>query len=469
MNPNNADLPTADPNVHTEPPSAASRRWEELLAHVPDRDAWLAAQPKAQQDIGLVHDGEPVVTVARPELLAAADVARDQAVVDAVSAGLIAAGNLLLDKPDLEQRYFGDWLHEHGLAELVRLDTGTPDQIVHGRFDGVRGPDGLRLLEFNGGLPGGAMPADAGANYLASWPFFDEFTAEYSVTLPTVRADLVRAWISTWHQFGGSGTPTLVVALPDELRALALPSIAHFESVIADAGLQLHIVDPGKLEFSGSRLRLDGEPVDLVLRAFFTSMLTALGQRVSGLLDALRAGAVCMVSSFKAGMYGHKGLFAVLTDPQIDLGLSEEQRSLINGHMPWTRMAEDTEVVTPQGQPVPLHEFVMDHRESLVLKPVAGFGGAGVLLGWEQQADQWASAFIQAVAHGGFIVQERVPLTMADLPGLEPGLPRRQLNLDHNPVVAGGQISGYFVRASAGGITNVTGGAGSVVPSLTLD
>lgn len=449
-------------------PRRAADRWDTLVSAIPDIDDWTARALAQQEAAGLFHDGRATIRVARPEFITDAERRRDREIVAAAAAGLVAAGERVLADPDWERRYFGSWLADPMVAQLCRIDPGYSDKIVLGRFDGVHGSDGLQIMEFNGGLPGGAMPADEGARYMAGWPVFPEFTAGFDVALPRVREAVVAAWIDTWHDFGGSGVPRTVVALPDELRDLVLPSLSTFDEAVSAAGLQLEVVDPGRLQHAAGRLRLDGEPVDLVVRAFFTSMFAALGARLDGLLAALRAGEVCMIASIQSGVFGNKALFALLTDPEVELDVTARQRQLIVEHLPWTRMVADGQVVLPDGSRGDLRQYALTHRDELVVKPTAGYGGTGVELGWEHGEESWAKIFDSAMVSGSAIVQQRIALVSRDIPMLAPGLPRQTLNVDHNPMYCRGEVPGYYIRASSGGITNVTGGHGSLVPALHI-
>lgn len=456
-------MPSNDPRSRR-----ARDRWDELLLTIPDPDAWAQAAIDGQQAVGLFHDGSAALRVARPEFISSSEWAHDQQAVAAVQQGLVAAGERVLADPELEQRYFGGWLASPLIAELCRIDPGYPGRIVLGRFDGVRTETGIRFLEFNGGLPGGAMPADVGPRYMTDWPIFASFAEEHPVAVPEVRRAVVSAWIDTWHSFGGAGLPRTVIAVPDELRQLVLPSLREFDEAIAAVGLPVQVLDPGALDYRNGRLRTEAGPVDLVVRAFFTSMFDTLGDRLDGLLSAVRAGDVCMIASIQSGIYGNKALFAALTDPELDLGLSAAQTGLLRSHLPWTRMVGDERTITPDGDSAALRDYTLAHRESLVIKPTAGFGGAGVELGWEHTPESWERAFDDARLAGAAIVQQRVAIGQEAYPMLAAGLPTQSLIVDHNPLVCSGTVPGYYIRASEGGITNVTGGHGSIVPAFRL-
>jgi hypothetical protein len=141
--------------------------WRALQEKVPDSAAWVESVMAAQQDAGFVYHGKPMLEVAEPTFVTASQVAADQHAAEAVVASLVAAGRLLLDDRHLQNTYIPGWLDGVPDADLFSLPSGYAQPIVFGRLDGVRTPDGLHFLEFNGGLPGGILPADGSADLLA--------------------------------------------------------------------------------------------------------------------------------------------------------------------------------------------------------------------------------------------------------------------------------------------------------------
>lgn len=137
-----------------------------------------------------------------PQLLTEAELADDQAVASAVVATLVAAGRQLLADPALQNRYTPGWLDGVPDADLFSVPAGYPDPIVFGRLDGVRTPEGLRVLEFNGGLPGGILPADASAALMAGTDIAEQFGQRHPFRTMTAGDAVLDAMVRTWHDFG---------------------------------------------------------------------------------------------------------------------------------------------------------------------------------------------------------------------------------------------------------------------------
>lgn len=450
----------------TESNSEAVATWRALLAA--QSDEWLAGVERGQRDAGLTYKGRTVMTVAEPSFVREATLSADQVAVTAVLAALVAAGEAVIKDPALQRRYLGSWLASQPDPDLFAVPTGYPDPIVWGRLDGTRTDDGLAFLEFNGGLPGGATPADLSARVMASWPVAEEFGAQQPFRTLTSAAAMVATIKATWHAFGGSGVPFVAIGLPRELTEIAASSLTYLAAVAAEHDVDVVVADPGDLRHEAARLRLAGRPVDVLFRGFFTTMVEYLGDRLDGIRAALRAGELCMITSMRSGLFGFKSMFAAITDPEVDLALPATTLTTARAHLPWTRLVVPGPITTPDGSRVDLVDYAAADRDQLVIKPAEGFGGAGVELGWNHTNDSWRAALSAALAAVGTVLQVRVPMAPEEFSVLAPGFPVRPFTTDHNPIVSGGRIAGYYVRVTPeAGVTNVTTGAG-IAPTFIL-
>ena len=70
--------------------------------------------------------------------------------------------------------------------------------------------------------------------------------------------------------------------------------------------------------------------------------------------------------------------------------------------------------------------FILEHRERFVLKANDEYGGKGIILGWETDAERWVQA-MQTALDEPFVVQERVAVPKEGYPTLQrwPGADQR--------------------------------------------
>jgi hypothetical protein len=185
------------------------------------------------------------------------------------------------------------------------------------------------------------------------------------------------------------------------------------------------------------------------------------------LTTALRHDAVCMVNSFRSELTGHKALFALVTDPKMELGLTRTERDVVDRHVPWGRLLDDVSTTGPDGDTIDLLAWVERRRDELVLKPSHAAAGRGVVLGWETDEAAWLQAIDESL-DGDHVVQQRLTLPMRRFPLAADGFPEVDLIEDTDPFVFSGSLGSFISRLSGGGLTNVSAG-GSLTPTVIVD
>src|SRR3989304_5035398 len=152
---------------------------------------------------------------------------------------------------------------------------------------------------------------------------------------------------------------------------------------------------------------------------------------------------------------------AVLSDERNAHLFDAQERQAIDAHIPWTRRVEERRTVF-RGLPVDLVPLILEHHEQFVLKANDEYGGRGITLGWETDAETWERTVVAAVAEPT-VVQERVLLPREPFPSMIDG--RLQIfdrMLDIDPfIVYGATAEGCVTRPSTASLLNVTVGGGS--------
>jgi hypothetical protein len=223
-------------------------------------------------------------------------------------------------------------------------------------------------------------------------------------------------------------------------------------------GWEASCVDPRELRFEQGELRAAGRPVDAVFRdaldELFCGEFAVGGQ---ALLAAVRAGAVVVMNPFVAALADDKSLLEALSTPGRWGG---ETAAVLAAHVPWTRVVRPREVEW-EGARVSLEALLRGRRDALVLKPVDGFGGYGVVVGPFAAAAEWAAAVDAALAKpGSTVVQRYHPLPRARVPLLDGADVRwEEAFVVHSLWFCPG-LAGAFCRASARPVVNVHQGGG---------
>jgi glutathionylspermidine synthase len=241
------------------------------------------------------------------------------------------------------------------------------------------------------------------------------------------------------------------------------PSVPEFR-IICDAARQAGIdalhATLDDVEYDGSLLRVQGEPVHLVYRR---ALLEDLPE--GDLIAAARDRRAAVVNPFRARVANNKKLFALLADPRFSHLVVDSERAVIAETIPWTRVLREGREHYGDWV-VDLLAFVSDNRERLVMKPASDYGGHGVSLGMETEQAEWDRLIEEHHAAGDYVVQEYVPVPEEMFPTVEGGHVQMRLKrFNINPFGIGGRYAGMITRISDQAVINVSAGGG-LLPSV---
>jgi hypothetical protein len=346
---------------------------------------------------------------------------------------------------------------------LIRLDPGYPRPLRICRLDAFLQGYDVKFLEFNADSPAGIGYTDVlyeGLRRAIELPRVNaEFETSYAPMLPPLVETLLDAYRSLREARDDlPERPTL--ALVDVEGSPAVPEFRITCDAARRAGLEALHCTLGQLEYDGSLLHADGEPVHLVYRR---ALLEDLPE--GDLIAAARDRRAAVVNPFRARVANNKKLFALLQDPRFVHLVEERERQVIDETIPWTRVLRDARVRYGEWV-VDLLPFVSDNRERLVLKPASDYGGHDVALGMETPQSHWDRLVEEHQRAGDFVVQEYVPVPEEMFPTVEHGHVQMRLKrFNINPFGIGGRYAGTITRISDQAVINVSAGGG-LLPSV---
>jgi hypothetical protein len=442
-------------------PELAERRWTELLAGHDGCGAWLAERQIQRR---LVSDGQPLCTVSRPVMMTSDDFERQRRVVRLLVRALRRARDHVVAHrttlPGLGR--YREWIDELLALEVADVDHG---EVI--RLDTFAEGGSLHVVEANCDIPGGTGHADGIAALFEELPFWPQFADEHGARIVALQPHLFETLAQAWRSWGRGGAEPHLGVVGWHGRAAAVDDIMRLTTEgAAAAGFDVRSVEVSELEWRPPRLLAAGHPVDLVFRVMLSEWAVDDLAALRPLIEALRHDAVCMVNSFRSELMGHKSLMALLTDPDIDLGLPPDERAAVDAHVPWGRIVSDRTTLGPDGELVELLDWMEREQQHLVIKPTHSARGHGVVLGWETDAGGWREA-VDRAADGDHVVQRRVRLPMGTFPLLD-GTSTAAFVEDTDPFVFDGEIATFMSRLSRGGLTNVSAGA-SLTPTVIVE
>lgn len=413
---------------------------------------------------GLYFGDRPICTVLRPRFLTPEQYRALREGVDQVMRPFRTAYAAALANPAVRAQ-FGllDWEEQ-----LLGSGPGYRNPSPASRLDAFFLAGGLRFTEYNAETPAGSAYNDTLSTVFYGLPVMREFLRAYDVRPLPARHGVLHVLLDAYRQWsGGSAPPRL--AILDWREVPTYSEFLLFREYFRSQGLECEIADPREVEYRGGKLWSGDLHVTLIYKRVLLSELVEREGLESPVVRAVRDGAVCMVNPFQCKVLHKKTSLAVLSDERNAGLFTAGELRAIEAYIPWTRRVEERRSQFRRRE-IDLIPFILEHRESLVLKPSDDYGGAGIVLGWEVDPSTWEQALRKALAMP-FVVQERVPLPFEPFPSMADGRVQfRDRMLDTAPFVAYGEYAdGCLTRLSSAALLNVTAGGGSTVPTFVVE
>src|SRR5438477_5503961 len=210
-------------------------------------------------------------------------------------------------------------LAELGLTEiereLVKIDPGYRAVSPTARLDSFLTDEAYSFVELNGESPAGIAYADAAYEIFERLPVMKSFSETYNVRRFEGRPLMLKVLIDCYEEFlGRKADRAPQIAIVDLKGMPTQKEFELFREYFEAQGHPSIIASPDELEFSDNKLRVGDFEIDIVYKRLLVNEYLPIMDQQPALLDAYRAGAVCMVNSFRSKIIHKKDLFAVLTD-----------------------------------------------------------------------------------------------------------------------------------------------------------
>jgi len=438
----------------------AVARYHDLLTNQELAEASRALLDEGLERARLIFGGRRLSPYLRPHFVSETDFARISRICETVWSAIqkvkdaAVAGPKVIDALGLTEIEY----------ELISIDPGYVAVSPTARLDSFLTQSAYSFVELNGESPAGIAYADAAYDIFSSLPVMKEFAHDYNVRPMYGRRLMLDVLLSSYEEFlGRKPDRPPRIAIVDLAGVPTVKEFELFRDFFEQAGYPSVICTPQELEFRNGRLSVAGKEIDIVYKRLLVNEYLPIMDDYPALLDAYRAGAICMVNSFRSKLIHKKALFAVLTDPRHAELFSADELEAIRSHVPWTRMVKD-ERTDYFGRNVNLLDFIRADGERMVLKPNDDYGGHGITIGWNVDQRGWDEAINDALANGDYLVQERVPTARETFPALtdDGRIEFAEQLVDLDPLLFNGKVGSAFTRLSFTELANVSSGGGMV-------
>jgi hypothetical protein len=438
----------------------AVARYHDLLANQDLAESSRALLDEGLEKAKLIFGGRRLSPYLRPHFVTETDFARICQICETVWSAIQKVKDAAVE----DEKVVDDLGLTEIERELVAIDPGYAAVSPTSRLDSFLTQTAYSFVELNGESPAGIAYADAAYDIFSSLPVMKEFAAEYIVRAMYGKRLMLDVLISSYEEYLGrkpERAPRIAI-----IDLAGVPTVKEFElfkEFFEKSGYPSIICTPQELEFRDNRLSVAGQEIDIVYKRLLVNEYLPIIREYPALLDAYRAGAICMVNSFRSKLIHKKALFAVLTDPKHAGLFSDDELAAIRAHIPWTRVVRD-EHTDYFGREVNLLDFIRADGERLVLKPNDDYGGHGITIGWNVDQRGWDDAINNALADGDYLVQERVPTARETFPALtdDGRVEFAEQLVDLDPLLFNGKVGSAFTRLSFTELANVSSGGGMV-------
>ena len=351
---------------------------------------------------------------------------------------------------------------------LAQVDPGYAAFSVTGLLDTNLNNGSVRFVAHHSDAPAGVVYGEALADLFYDAPPMKEFRKKYKLTkLPGTRY-LLSALLKSYKEFGGKKKPRIaIVEFRPPFQPADLSDYALLAEFFTRAGYPTEIISPDQLEYRAGVLRRGDFTIDLVYRRLKLQEFLVRFDLSHPLVRAYKDRAVCVVNSFRSELGTKKAVFDLLTDDAVTENFPAAEKRAIREFIPWTRLVQATKT-TFRGHTVDLPDFVMKHREKLVLKPNDDSAELSPVLGASTDELGWEKALRQAMRIP-YVVQEVAEPARSVFPLMQYGsLMMQEMQIDVHPHSFLGKVHGcssWLSVAGSSGFSTLTG----LAPTFLLE
>jgi len=416
------------------------------------------------EEAKLIFGGRRLTPYLRPHFVLESDWKRVIGICETIFGALQKVKDAAIGNDDLLNE-----LGVHGIErELVEIDPKYKQVSASARLDSFLTNGTYSFVELNGESPAGIAFSDSASKIFLNLPIIKKFGEKYEFRTLEGSTKMLDVLLRAYREFSDGkpkSNPTIaIIDLKD------LPTIKEFElfrDYFISEGYPSIICSPDEVEFSDGRLRCGGTEIDIIYKRLLVNEYLPIIEKHPAILEAYRAGAVCMVNSFQSKIIHKKAVFSVLTNERYAHLFNSEELEKIHAHVPWTRKFRNESTIN-KGQTIDLVEWTRANKSKLVLKPNDDYGGHGIYIGWVSDEKEWDQAIETALKNGDYLVQERVKTSKEEFPMLDGDkIVMSEQLVDLDPLLYMGKVGSAFTRLSTTELANVSSGGG-MVPTFIL-
>jgi hypothetical protein len=355
-----------------------------------------------------------------------------------------------------------------GERMLAEMNPGYKHFAVTSLFDSHINNGSMRFSHLSAETPVGVLYQDLLSDLFYEAAPVKEFRKRHKLTKIHSVKYLHSALLKAFRDFGGRKTAQIgILEFKQPFETVESREHHLLADYLTAHGNPTEVVSPEQLEYKNGVLRKGEFVIDVIYRRVRThEFLVKYDLTVHPLVKAYRAGAVCLVNSFRSDIAQRKAMLDLLTDEALTAKFPLAERKAIKALIPITRVMGDRKVKWA-GEEVDLPDFVIKNRTKLVLRPNGEASEMPVFEGAAMDDIQWDRAVKRAIRER-YVAQEVIAPVTAKFPISVYGmLEMKDMQVDVHPHVCIGKVqscSTWLTPATSGFSTAV-----GVTPTFVLE
>jgi glutathionylspermidine synthase len=402
--------------------------------------------------------GKPFPTFLKPAFMSPEQFTMVKRVTNQIMQCLEKVSDLYFEDP----RYLPLFEMAPGEDELASVRAPYANKVQHARLDAFMTGNDLKFCEFNCDTPGGPGYSDIQVSLLMETEPLKDIQKTYVIERDQFMENVLQGLLSCYRDYGwdGRGNPRILIHTLFDLDP-TMNELEVLQKYFRNRGYDCVIAQPQDCVFENGSLMVEGGPVELVYRRGATAWWLSHSHQYTALWNAYKAGAICMANPLNSKLAGKKSLMAVLQSDAMTDKLTDEEKDIVEKHVPWTRIVAD-ETTTYDGKRIGLLDFLRENRAGMVLKPIGLYGGKNVAIGHEMNDRDWQDVLDTAIRER-YVAQEYIPIPEIQLPVYdENGLRFEKKKVNINFFAFNGVYAGGMARVSDSSIINISAGGGLI-------
>ncbi len=297
-----------------------------------------------------------------------------------ISETMFSIGDKVTDRyvEDLDFRKkfgFPKWVEE-----LIEIDNGYDINVPIGRFDiFYEDYDNFKFCELNTDGSSAMNEDNTIGKILLETKALKNFSDNYRLDY----LELINTWVDTsieiYNKYDSlNKTPN--VAIVDFIESGTSAEFKVFQDAYNAKGYNCIIVDPRELEYRDNKLYFEDYRIDLVYRRIVTFELIDKVDEILDFIKAYRECAFCCIGSLRSQVIHNKIFFKILHDEDTLEMLTEEERTFVKEHIPYTGIFGGKEEVFYE---------VLNNKDKYIMKPMDLNASQGVYVGRDLDYEEW--------------------------------------------------------------------------------